>query len=176
VDQQDPEPDPKDGHLERVGAQLRAARQARGLSLAQVAALSGGSFTKEAVGSWERGERTASVTRLAELATLYRVRVADLLSPGPIARRGATTGPRGRTMLDLQRLNMLSRHEAQVVRAFATAIQRARGAEYSSLVAIRAEDAQHLINLCGPGVCAAFASDDDLDHDPAATERVSGQD
>jgi transcriptional regulator with XRE-family HTH domain len=69
------------GYAQALGANLRRARARSGLSLGAVEKLSGGAFKGVAVGSWERGDRAAPVSRLAQLARFYGVTVADIL-PG----------------------------------------------------------------------------------------------
>lgn len=71
-----------------VGRLLREVRTAQGMSLHEVERRSGGRWNVAMVGSYERGDRTISVARLAELAGFYGVPPADLLP----AAAGAGTG------------------------------------------------------------------------------------
>jgi transcriptional regulator with XRE-family HTH domain len=63
----------------RLGARLRAIRRSQGLRLQDVEELSGGAFKAVVVGSYERGDRAVAAHKLAALADLYNVPVAELL-------------------------------------------------------------------------------------------------
>jgi len=65
----------------RIGNRLRDVRLSRGLSLGDVQKKTGGEFLTAALGSWERGGQGVPVHKLASLASLYGVPVADLI-PG----------------------------------------------------------------------------------------------
>ena len=65
-------------------------RGLRGLSLMQVERESAGRFKAIVVGSYERGDRAVTVSRLAELAEFYGVPTQDLLP--------ADTGARSRPL------------------------------------------------------------------------------
>lgn len=54
-----------------IGATLRRARRARGLSLRAVERLSGGRFKPSSIAGYERGERKITVERFCELARFY---------------------------------------------------------------------------------------------------------
>ena len=92
-------------YAKSLGARLRSIRQQQGLSLQGVEEKSAGRWKAVVVGSYERGDRAVTVSRLAELADFYRVPVAELLPEGgstrttPPARscstwRSSTTTPR----------------------------------------------------------------------------------
>src|SRR5690606_22454217 len=51
-----------------LGARLREARRARGLTLQDVEERSGGRWKAVVIGSYERGDRAVSAARLTELA------------------------------------------------------------------------------------------------------------
>src|SRR5947209_7587119 len=73
TERSDPEPDGEPEYARQLGVRLRAVRDQRGWSLHDVQVASGGRFSGSAVGTYERGERSISVRRLAELAELYGV-------------------------------------------------------------------------------------------------------
>lgn len=79
----------------RLGARLRAIRRSQGLRLQDVEELSQGVFKAVVVGSYERGDRAVAAHKLAALAALYDVAVADLLPeddpPGDGARPAGWT-------------------------------------------------------------------------------------
>lgn len=66
-------------YQQRLGARLRAIRRGQGLRLQDVEELSQGVFKAVVVGSYERGDRAVAAHKLAALAALYDVAVADLL-------------------------------------------------------------------------------------------------
>ena len=69
-------------YAKSLGSRLRSIRQQQGLSLQGVEEKSNGRWKAVVVGSYERGDRAVTVSRLAELADFYRVPVAELLPEG----------------------------------------------------------------------------------------------
>ncbi len=69
-------------YAKSLGARLRSIRQQQGLSLQGVEEKSNGRWKAVVVGSYERGDRAVTVSRLAELADFYRVPVSELLPDG----------------------------------------------------------------------------------------------
>ena len=65
-----------------VGAALRSARRARGLSLAQVAAAT--DISRSLLSLIETGRSDITIGRLVRLSELYGVHVSDLLSTEPV--------------------------------------------------------------------------------------------
>lgn len=57
---------------------LRTVREAQGLTLSQVAAMSSGSISAIALGSYERGDRSISAIKIFEIAKLYKIPVSEL--------------------------------------------------------------------------------------------------
>ena len=122
-----------------VGERLRDVRIARGLSLQEVERSSNGRWKAAVVGSYERGDRNISATRLLELAEFYDVSPAEVL-PGE--------HPPGRsvndaTILDLQQLE---RHgdRYKAVRRYIESIQVQRGDFNRRVLSIRGEDLRAL--------------------------------
>ena len=78
----------------QIGRRLRECRNGRGWSLARTEELSG--VNAVTLASWERGDRGVPVHKLAALAALYGIPVANLI-PGatdaPPARSGAGEYP-----------------------------------------------------------------------------------
>ena len=56
-----------------IGIKLRQIRKHQGLGLHDVQKISNGAFTIQAVGSYERGNRTISLPKFIELCELYKV-------------------------------------------------------------------------------------------------------
>jgi transcriptional regulator with XRE-family HTH domain len=69
-----------DQRLSKLGRRLRALRIERGLSLIDVERDSRGLLKGVVVGSYERGDRNVSITRLFEIAEFYGVHIADLIT------------------------------------------------------------------------------------------------
>ena len=67
-----------DDELLRFQRRLRAVREAQGLTLSQVAALSSGAISAIALGSYERGDRSMSAGKLLEIAKIYKIPVSEL--------------------------------------------------------------------------------------------------
>ena len=73
-------------YAKTLGARLRAIRTQQGLSLHGVEEKSRGRWKAVVVGSYERGDRSVTVQKLAELAEFYGVPVSELL-PGDASAR-----------------------------------------------------------------------------------------
>ena len=86
-----------------VGERLRQVRVDRGWSLQEVERASGGRWKAAVIGSYERGDRNISATRLLELSEFYGVRPADVLPGETAPQRGFGTA----IVLDLRRLEAL---------------------------------------------------------------------
>ena len=67
-------------HIFQLNLRLRLLRESRKLTLVQAAALSRGSITPIALGSYERGDRSISVTKLVEISLMYGVPVQELFA------------------------------------------------------------------------------------------------
>jgi transcriptional regulator with XRE-family HTH domain len=126
-------------YTEEVGERLRRIRVDRGLSLQDVERSSEGRWKAAVVGSYERGDRNISATRLLELAEFYGVSPADVL-PGEPPARGGTSGS---VMLDLERLEQLGARFGPLRRYLET-IQVQRGDFNRQVLSIRSEDLRAL--------------------------------
>src|SRR5437773_6504435 len=106
-------------YAKSLGARLRSIRQQQGLSLQGVEEKSGGRWKAVVVGSFERGDRAVSVSRLAELAAFYGVPLAELPAEGG--------GPRqefaNKIVLDLEKLYDKAADDLSCVARYARAIQ-----------------------------------------------------
>jgi len=120
-----------------LGRRLRAVRWERGLTLQQVQEQSEGRWTVEVVGSYERGRRAVTVTRLAELAEFYGLTTAELLPPLPVTTAGRFT-------VDMDRLADLPARQGGPLARYASAIQQQRGAPGGTVLTIREQLLQSL--------------------------------
>jgi transcriptional regulator with XRE-family HTH domain len=124
-------------HALAIGARLRRVRHQQGLSLADVQANSDGRWKAVVVGAYERGDRTVTLARLADLAEFYDVPLADLL---PDQATGARTAP-GRVTLDLVRLDAApARAELAILARYASRVARKRGDHNGRMLTLRAGD------------------------------------
>jgi transcriptional regulator with XRE-family HTH domain len=131
------------GYAEDVGDRLRRIRMDAGLSLHEVERRSSGRWKAAVVGSYERGDRNISASRLLELAEFYGVSPADLLPGEPPMRR---TDASEQVALDLQRLEELGDRFA-TVRRYLEAIQQQRGDYNRQVLTVRGEDLRVLAVL-----------------------------
>ncbi|MEX1177382.1 MAG: transcriptional regulator [Nitriliruptor sp.] len=123
-------------YTNEVGERLRRARVDRGMSLQDVERRSDGRWKAAVVGSYERGDRNISATRLLELAEFYGVTVAEIL-PGELAAppKRADTG----VVLDLEALGALGPTWAGL-RRYCESIQQQRGDYNRRVLSVRGED------------------------------------
>ena len=122
-----------------VGERLRQVRVDRGWSLQEVERASGGRWKAAVIGSYERGDRNISATRLLELAEFYGVRPADVLPGETAPQRGFGTT----IVLDLRRLEALGPRYAPLRRYLET-IQIQRGDFNRRVLSVRSEDLRAL--------------------------------
>jgi transcriptional regulator with XRE-family HTH domain len=126
-------------YTNEVGERLRGIRVERGLSLQDVERRSEGRWKAAVIGSYERGDRNISATRLLELADFYGVTPVDVL-PGE-----APPPPRssGGIVLDLARLIDLGEGWAGL-RRYCETIQQQRGDYNRRVLSVRGEDLRAL--------------------------------
>jgi transcriptional regulator with XRE-family HTH domain len=77
-------------------------RISKGLTLSQVSALSEGSISAIALGSYERGDRSLSTEKLFAISNIYQIPVAELMSP---IEKGIKSG---RVIIDIKKLSTSS--------------------------------------------------------------------
>jgi transcriptional regulator with XRE-family HTH domain len=133
----------KVSYSREVGERLRQVRIERGLSLQDVERQSDGRWKAAVIGSYERGDRNISATRLLELAEYYEVSPAEVLpGDGPTPARGEGEG----LMLDLQQIAELEGRWAPVQR-YLDSIQLQRGDFNRRVLSVRADDLRALAVL-----------------------------
>ena len=125
-----------------LGARLRSIRTQQGLSLQGVEEKSNGRWKAVVVGSYERGDRAVTVSRLAELADFYRVPVSELLPDGAEVKQSEERATK--IVLDLEKLYESSNEELGYVARYARAIQQQRGDYNGRVLSIRADDLRSL--------------------------------
>jgi transcriptional regulator with XRE-family HTH domain len=132
-------------YTDEVGEKLRQIRVGRGLSLQDVERQSEGRWKAAVVGSYERGDRNISATRLLELAEFYEVSPAEVLPGEPVLRQESGTGG---IVIDLQQLDSLGEQWSSV-RRYLESIQVQRGDFNRQMLSIRGEDLRALSVLHG---------------------------
>lgn len=128
-----------------VGRVLRRARRDRGLTLRDLARVTGGRFKPSAVGGYERGVRAISLRRFCELARVYG------MSPdGLLAQVMAEWSPESRRelVLDLNRLSLIE-EEGRAVAEFVHRVKAQRGDYMSDVVTLRSGDLEVLAARSG---------------------------
>jgi transcriptional regulator with XRE-family HTH domain len=125
-----------------LGSRLRAIRTQQGMSLQAVERKSDGRWKAVVVGSYERGDRSISVTRLADLADFYAVPINELLPGGRTYAIRADEMPR--IVLDLAVLHALDEERGGPLRRFVTSIQVERGDFGNRIMSLRSDDLRAL--------------------------------
>ena len=124
-----------------LGSRLRAIRTQQGLSLQGVEHKSDGHWKAVVVGSYERGDRSVTVQRLAELADFYGVPVQALL---PDTAPSGASEPPPKLVLDLERLQSVPAEKAGPLARYAATIQGQRGDYNGKVLSIRSDDLRTL--------------------------------
>lgn len=127
-------------YAREVGERLRRVRVEQGLTLLDVERVSEGAWKAAVVGSYERGDRNISATRLLELAEFYGVSAAEVL-PGDARPRAAEAG--GGIVLDLERLRSLGDGWG-ALRRYCESIQVQRGDYNRRVLSVRGDDLRAL--------------------------------
>lgn len=128
-------------YANQVGDRLREVRTRLNLSLQDVERVSEGKWKAAVVGSYERGDRNISASRLCELADFYGVPASEVLpeEDGPTHRERAGAA----VVLHLEALER-AREQFPGVARYIDAIQVQRGDFNRSVVSVRAEDIRSL--------------------------------
>jgi transcriptional regulator with XRE-family HTH domain len=130
-------------YTREVGERLRRVRVERGMSLQDVERASDGHWKAAVVGSYERGDRNISATRLLELAAFYGVSASEVL-PGESPAR--SSGTAASVVLDLERLEAAGERYVPL-RRYLDAIQLQRGDFNRKVLSVRGDDLRALAAL-----------------------------
>src|SRR3981081_2503910 len=123
-------------YAKTLGARLRAIRTQQGLSLHGVEEKSRGRWKAVVVGSYERGDRSVTVQKLAELAEFYGVPVSELL-PGDAAPAVLPAAPK--LVIDCERMNSLPKEKVGPLARYVATIQAQRGDYNGRVLSVRHE-------------------------------------
>lgn len=127
-------------YSEEVGRRLRHIRRQRGMSLQGVQEASGGKWKAAVVGAYERGQRSVTVSKLAELGEFYGVPPSELLPSDSAAPAPPPPRERRRLTLDLGALERVPEQERSPLARFADSIQVQRGDHGGRVLTIREGD------------------------------------
>jgi transcriptional regulator with XRE-family HTH domain len=118
-------------------------RESRNLTLVQAAALSRGSISAVALGSYERGDRAISASKLAKIATMYGVPIGELFL-APEKNVGSN-----RITVDLRKLRNQDSMVAQKFSIVIDQIARMRSDWNGEFISLRGEDLKNLVTFSG---------------------------
>ena len=125
-----------------IRARLRATRLALGWSLKEFENHSAGEVTAIAMGSYERGERTFSLSKLLTICDIFHISIMHILAPPPEISYGGT---QGRHIYDLRALQMLAQTpEKTHLLSYIHHIIRERGDWKGAVISLRATDIKNL--------------------------------
>ena len=93
---------------------MRSIRRSRSLSLNEVESLSHGSLKAVVLGSYERGSRNLTIKRAIEIAKIYNIPVAEIVSE----KAPSVTTSVPRLMLDIRALQRIGHAESERERHF----------------------------------------------------------
>jgi transcriptional regulator with XRE-family HTH domain len=94
------------------------------------------------VGSYERGDRSVTVQKLAELAGFYGVPPLELL-PGDVPRTALVSSPK--LVINLERMAQLPADQVGPLARYVATIQRQRGDYNGRVLSLRHEDLRVLM-------------------------------
>jgi transcriptional regulator with XRE-family HTH domain len=131
-------------YQQQLGQRLRAIRSQQGLTLQDVEDRSEGAWKAVVIGSYERGDRAVSVSKLSALARFYGVPMRELL-PETEAPNGEPHGA-PRVVLDLTRIPADDEADEAMVALsrYARRIQLQRGDYNGRMLSLRADDLKAL--------------------------------
>jgi transcriptional regulator with XRE-family HTH domain len=128
--------------LREIRVRIRATRLALGWSLADFEAHSAGAITAVAMGSYERGTRTLSITKLLTICNIFQISLIHILAP---AQELISADSSCRHIYDLRALQGLPpTAEKSHLLAYIHQIIRERGDWKGAVLSLRATDIENL--------------------------------
>ena len=129
---------------EELGAALRRAREARGLTLREAARASSGAFQPSTLASYERAERSVPIERFFQIAFLYDLSPVRLLAD--VVRR---VEGRPAVRIDVRRVKSMGGAEAAIVDGFIRNVLILRDQDAADTVSLREGDLEVLATATG---------------------------
>jgi hypothetical protein len=120
--------------IETLHSRMRLIREARHLTLLQAAKLSKGEISAIALGSYERGDRSVSASKLIAIANLYQIPVSELFE----APKKYISDER--ITIDLRKILTTSNTSAQKITAVIRNVARMRGDWNGEVISLRGHD------------------------------------
>jgi len=131
--------------IEDIRIRIRATRLALGWSLADFEAHSGGTVTAVAMGSYERGTRTLSITKLLTICYIFQISLIHILAP---AQELTSADSSSRHIYDLRALQALPPSaEKTHLLSYIHQIIRERGDWKGAVISLRASDVENLRHI-----------------------------
>jgi transcriptional regulator with XRE-family HTH domain len=149
---------------EEVGAALRRARMARGLSLRDATRMSAGEIKASTLASYERAERNVPIERLFRLASLYGISPVRMLAD--VLRR---VEGRPSVRIDVPKVKGMGGAEAAILDGFIRNVFILRDQDVAGTVSLREGDLEVLATATGrrvPEFLAAIGPALAADHPP----------
>lgn len=132
-----------------VRQRLRSVREGKSLTLLEVEQKSGGKVTAVALGSYERGDRQISLSKLLQIARVYEIPASEILT-----QKTERVSPM-RITVDLRKIRQSARSESVKTTRVLTEIVKLRGDWNGEIISIRATDLTNLslfTGLSGPEI------------------------
>jgi transcriptional regulator with XRE-family HTH domain len=120
--------------VQRICQRLRMVRERKGLTLLDVERRSGGEISAVALGSYERGHRNVSLSKLLQIAKIYELPISEILTER--SERVET----GRFTFDLRKIVRSQLPESATVVRILQEIAVLRGDWNGEVMSIRAVD------------------------------------
>lgn len=128
--------------LKEIRRRIRAQRLALGWSLADFEIHSAGKVTAVAMGSYERGSRALSISKLLVICDIFQISLIHILAP---AKELTAAESSGRHIYDLRTLQVLAEStEKMQLLSYIQQIIRKRGDWKGAVISLRSSDVENL--------------------------------
>lgn len=128
--------------LKQIRRRIRAARLSRGWTLADFEFHSAGRVSAVAMGSYERGTRTLSISKLLVICDIFEVSLIHILAP---VDELTSADSSGRHIYDLRAIQGLAQStEKKYLISYIQRIIRERGDWKGVVISLRAGDVENL--------------------------------
>jgi transcriptional regulator with XRE-family HTH domain len=129
--------------LLQLNHRLRFLRESRNLTLVQAAALSQGSISAMALGSYERGDRAITAAKLVAISQMYGVPLQELFAAPE------KTIASNRITVDIRKVNGNASELSKRFSGVIAKIARMRSDWNGELISLRSEDLKNLSTFGG---------------------------
>ncbi len=129
--------------LLQLNLRLRFLRESRNLTLVQAAALSQGSISAMALGSYERGDRAITAAKLVAISQMYGVPLQELFAAPD------KTIASNRITVDIRKVNGNASEVSKRFSGVIAKIVRMRSDWNGELISLRSEDLKNLSTFSG---------------------------